>query len=261
MTISNSRAALFAFALLTIAGAETFAQGPKPEAAPSAGDPSTLMWACYVPNSGTVYRIRTGDTKESCASQQHVMFSWNPLGLKGDKGDTGEQGVPGKDGTNGADGKDGLPGKDGANGVDGKDGLPGKDGTNGVDGKDGLPGKDGTNGVDGKDGLPGKDGEKGDVGPQGPPATIDPAGIAVAGAVNAQGMRTLVAQCPPNTRITGGGFVTKALHTPPNVGLQLPIFSINSLSGTVPNAWRVDFFQPGPSTSDVEAHAFCAKVP
>ena len=237
MTISNSRAALYAVALLTIASVETLAQGPKPDAAPSAGDPSTLMWACYVPNSGTVYRIRTGDTKENCASHQHVMFSWNPLGLKGDKGDKGDTG---------------------------EQGVPGKDGTNGVDGKDGLPGKDGTNGVDGKDGLPGKEGPKGDVGPQGPPgppAAIDPAGVAVAGVANAQGMKTLVAQCPAGTRITGGGFVTKGLHTPPNVGLQLPIFSINSLSGDVPNAWRVDFVQPGPSTSDVEAHAFCARIP
>lgn len=35
-----------------------------------------VMHACYVPASGTVYRIKTGDTKESCASDQHVAFSW-----------------------------------------------------------------------------------------------------------------------------------------------------------------------------------------
>lgn len=41
-------------------------------------DAQNDLHACYVPASGTVYRIKTGgDTKETCASDQHVAFSWS----------------------------------------------------------------------------------------------------------------------------------------------------------------------------------------
>jgi len=35
-----------------------------------------VLYACYVPNTGTVYRIKTSDTSEQCKSNSHVQFSW-----------------------------------------------------------------------------------------------------------------------------------------------------------------------------------------
>src|SRR5215207_10420242 len=63
-----------------------------------------VYYACYIPTSGTVYRIKETNLKQSCASTAHVPFSWTdggtpgPQGPKGDKGDQGEQGEPGTPG-------------------------------------------------------------------------------------------------------------------------------------------------------------------
>jgi hypothetical protein len=45
--------------------------------APSIIDPSTTFHACYVPNSGTVYRIKTANTPATCTKPTHVEFSWS----------------------------------------------------------------------------------------------------------------------------------------------------------------------------------------
>lgn len=42
----------------------------------SAEAQSTTFHACYVPNSGTVYRIGEPDTPATCKSEQHVEFQW-----------------------------------------------------------------------------------------------------------------------------------------------------------------------------------------
>ena len=63
-----------------------------------------VFYACFIPTSGTVYRIKETNLKQSCASTAHVPFSWTdggtpgPQGPKGDKGDQGEQGEPGSPG-------------------------------------------------------------------------------------------------------------------------------------------------------------------
>ena len=63
-----------------------------------------VFYACFIPTSGTVYRIKETNLKQSCASTAHVQFSWTdggtpgPQGPKGDKGDQGEQGEPGSPG-------------------------------------------------------------------------------------------------------------------------------------------------------------------
>jgi hypothetical protein len=63
-----------------------------------------VYYACYIPTSGTVYRIKETNLKQACASTAHIPFSWTdggtpgPEGPKGDKGDTGEQGEPGAPG-------------------------------------------------------------------------------------------------------------------------------------------------------------------
>ena len=60
-------------------------------------DPSTTYTACYVPSSGTVYRIKTADTPSACTKSTHVQFSWNhqgPVGPQGPKGDPGVVTLP-----------------------------------------------------------------------------------------------------------------------------------------------------------------------
>lgn len=42
---------------------------------PAAAEAQTTITACYVPNSGSVYRIKAAGTPSSC-KQNHVQFSW-----------------------------------------------------------------------------------------------------------------------------------------------------------------------------------------
>ena len=35
-----------------------------------------VFYACYVPSSGSVYRIKEVDLKQECAKSTHVQFSW-----------------------------------------------------------------------------------------------------------------------------------------------------------------------------------------
>ncbi len=44
--------------------------------APLAAQTPQVYYACYVPLTGTVYRIMTPDTKPACSSTSHVQFSW-----------------------------------------------------------------------------------------------------------------------------------------------------------------------------------------
>ena len=62
------------------------------------------VYGCYVPTSGTMYRIKTTDTRETCASPAHVQFTISqgvpgPQGPAGPKGDTGPQGAAGPAGS------------------------------------------------------------------------------------------------------------------------------------------------------------------
>lgn len=40
----------------------------------------TVMRACYVPNSGVVYRVGLPDTPDDCRGSHHVEFSWTDAG-------------------------------------------------------------------------------------------------------------------------------------------------------------------------------------
>jgi hypothetical protein len=57
----------------------------------------TTMYACYVKNTGTVYRIKTAGTPTKCSSN-HTEFSWN---LEGQVGPQGPQGPAGPSGITG----------------------------------------------------------------------------------------------------------------------------------------------------------------
>ena len=84
------------------------AQSPDPVPNPN------VIWACFVPMSGTVYRIKTADTKETCSSPKHVMFSFNQTGPAGPQGPAGATGAQGPAGAAGATGPQGPAGADGA---------------------------------------------------------------------------------------------------------------------------------------------------
>ena len=73
-------------------GAALIALGAAPAAAQS------VLYGCYVPSSGTVYRIKGAGLPDECRSPQHVQFTWSlqgPAGPQGPTGPQGPQGVPG----------------------------------------------------------------------------------------------------------------------------------------------------------------------
>lgn len=88
-----------------------------------------VLFACYVPSSGVVYRVnppgspgQNADLKDACTGKKHVLFSWNevgPVGPAGADGADGAPGVPGADGADGADGAAGAPGPAGPRGPQG----------------------------------------------------------------------------------------------------------------------------------------------
>ena len=100
--------ALFA---LTALVPQVRAQGPSVTTV----DPN-IIYACYVPSSGTMYRIRTTDTKEQCASSTHVMFYFNQTGPQGPEGPPGPQGPAGPAGPTGPQGPAGPIGPAGPKG-------------------------------------------------------------------------------------------------------------------------------------------------
>jgi hypothetical protein len=74
------------------------------------GTPPVIFWACYVPTTGTTYRIKTTDTREKCVSSTHVEFNWNQVGPQGPPGPTGPAGPAGAGGAAGATGATGPAG-------------------------------------------------------------------------------------------------------------------------------------------------------
>lgn len=123
------------------------------------------LYACYIPSTGTVYRIRTADTQPSCTvkhgANAHVQFSWNargPEGLQGPAGPAGPQGPKGDPG------------------LKGDPGVAGPAGAAGPQGPKGDAGEPGAAGAVGATGPQGPKGDKGDAGPAGPVGAVGPAG-------------------------------------------------------------------------------------
>ena len=59
---------------------------------------TTTLYGCYVPNSGTVYRIRGPGLPDDCRGASHVEFSWSAQGPQGPAGPPGPQGATGPQG-------------------------------------------------------------------------------------------------------------------------------------------------------------------
>src|SRR5688572_19286409 len=126
------------------------------------GSGSEILWACYVPGSGTVYRVGVAGGKSECNSQNHILFSWNAKGPAGATGPTGPAGPTGPTGPTGP------AGATGAVGPTGPSGLTGPTGPAGPTGPVGPPGTTGPIGPAGPTGAQGPAGQNGPAGPAGP---------------------------------------------------------------------------------------------
>lgn len=156
-------------AAMALAAGAAAAQDPPP----SPPEPQVL-YACYVPSAGVVYRIREAGLPTECRSPAHTLFSWNQ---------TGPAGAPGAPGAAGAAGPAGLSCWD----------------TNGNGQPDPAEDRNGDEVFDGMDCQ----------GPQGPAGAAGVIGWEVVWqvfSVAGQSIGSGTAICPAGKRPLGGGF-------------------------------------------------------
>lgn len=91
--------------LLGAAGSLEAQEGDAP-----AEQTQEVLRACYVPASGTVYRIAVPGMPDTCFAGDHVEFSWNAVGAEGPPGPPGPPGPAGPEGPPGPAGPQGEPG-------------------------------------------------------------------------------------------------------------------------------------------------------
>ena len=113
-------------------------------------------------NTGLAKKANSDDVYDKAAVDAKIDAI--PAGVKGDKGDPGEQGPQG------------IPGEKGEKGDTGPAGPQGIQGEPGATGPAGPAGEKGEKGDTGPAGPAGEKGEKGDTGPQGPQGEQGPAG-------------------------------------------------------------------------------------
>ncbi|MDH3269993.1 MAG: collagen-like protein [Gemmatimonadota bacterium] len=150
-----------------------------------------MLYACYIPRLGLVYRVKGEGLRDQCHSQRHVAFSWSelgspnsegvpgpegPMGPQGPQGETGPAGPQGEPGPVGPQGDEGPTGPQGEAGLAGPQGDTGPAGPRGESGPEGPAGSEGPRGPAGADGAPGPAGPAGAIGPEGPEGPNGPAG-------------------------------------------------------------------------------------
>lgn len=157
--------------ILSVAGALTV--HPRVAEAQSASD---SLHACFVPASGTIYRIRATGAPGDCVDASHAKFSWNIRGPEGAPGAQGATGPAGPQGPQGAEGPGGPEGKAGAQGAVGD---------------------------------AGSQGPAGPTGPQGPAGASGVSGwerVVQQGVVGAGQSANVQVNCPTGKKVLGGGF-------------------------------------------------------
>jgi hypothetical protein len=118
-----------------------------------------VIYACYVPLTGTVYRIKAPGAPESCSkpkgksmngagAQDHVEFTVAKAGVGGAVGPAGPQGEPGPVGPAGPQGDPGPAGPAGPQGAQGVQGATGATGPSGAQGQQGPQGHPGVSGYE-----------------------------------------------------------------------------------------------------------------
>ena len=128
------RTLLLTVATLTLTGASADAAVTR---LAIAADPD-VIYACYVPGSGTLYRIKATDPTETCKSPDHIPLQWFVNGPQGAQGAQGPVGPQGPAGPAGAVGQAGQAGPIGPIGAAGPLGAVGPTGNAGIAGSAGL---------------------------------------------------------------------------------------------------------------------------
>lgn len=100
-------------------------------------DPETI-YACVIPGSGAMYRIKATDPSETCRSPSHLQLQWQVTGPGGDQGPQGPEGPAGAEGPPGPVGPAGPAGPQGAVGPAGPQGPTGAQGPAGPSGFSGV---------------------------------------------------------------------------------------------------------------------------
>ncbi len=65
-----------AVSLLVTIPEATIAQAAQEQAVQAAAENPTVLYACYVPSVGAVYRIKEAGLPDSCVEPTHIEFSW-----------------------------------------------------------------------------------------------------------------------------------------------------------------------------------------
>jgi hypothetical protein len=201
--------------------------------------------ACYVPASGTIYRIGVAGGPTACHGN-HIEMKWNVAGpagapgVAGPKGDTGPAGPPGPQGEAGAAGAQGETGPAGPKGDTGPAGPPGAAGPTGATGPAGPAGPQGPQGPAGSGGLL--------------PKLIVRDSIDIAPGRFGRAIAT----CPTGYTMMSGGFQFSFFDRAYTkmVGSE-PVFAAGS---TKPNAWAAEAFNEDVSTGPIRrvyAYALC----
>lgn len=194
--------------LILALGAVALAAFSMPLSAQTTTSAPELMYACYVPLTGTVYRIKANGTPSECTKpksvsdrhQDHIQFVFNATGPMGPAGPQGPQGEVGPMGPKGDVGPAGAKGDIGPAGPQG---LKGETGATGAQGPQGIGGPMGPAGPQGQTGPQGMMGPQG---PQGAPGVSGYQMIEKRVSVNANSTTTLTVDCPSGKVPFGGGF-------------------------------------------------------
>lgn len=195
--------------ILVAFSAVALVAGSAPLAAQTTTTSSELMYACYVPMTGTVYRIKAPGAPSDCTKpksssanghSEHIQFVFNATGPMGPAGPQGPQGEVGPAGPAGAVGPVGPKGD---LGPAGPQGLKGETGATGAQGPQGIGGPMGPAGPQGQ---MGPQGMMGPQGPQGVPGVSGYQLVEKRVSVNANSTTTLTVDCPAGKVPFGGGF-------------------------------------------------------
>lgn len=108
----TTRSILHPLSFATALGLAAFAAAPLAAQTTVEG---TVIYACYVPSTGTVYRIKEPGLPDACEPAKgsrpaHVPFQWNERGPAGPQGPQGEPGPQGPQGPQGEPGTSGTAG-------------------------------------------------------------------------------------------------------------------------------------------------------
>ncbi|HEU0013497.1 MAG TPA: hypothetical protein VFQ45_07420, partial [Longimicrobium sp.] len=106
----------------------------------AAAQQADTVYACYAPNTGTIYRIKETGLRTSCTNANHIEFSFNVVGPTGPQGPAGPTGATGPQGPQGEQGPAGPAGATGAQGPQGETGPAGPAGATGAQGPQGEQG-------------------------------------------------------------------------------------------------------------------------